>query len=118
MRRRAAYLFAVLSDLSNRASQRMALGAGPTLAGDRWVEWGFVLARIADKAGTVLDVGAGTGFLSFSAAERGNCVGGLGRLPPQLEFDHPRVTFVQGDVLTHQFGEQRFDVVINCSSVE
>jgi SAM-dependent methyltransferase len=117
-RRRGAHLLAVLGDISSRASQRVAIGSGPTLKGDRWVEWGFVLARIPDGSGSVLDFGADVGFLSFSAAERGHEVVAFDRLPPALDYDHPRVKPVEGDVLTHDFGGQSFDLIINCSSVE
>jgi hypothetical protein len=117
-RARAAHLLAVAGDLTSRASSRVGAGGGPTLSGDRWIEWGFCLARIPNGEKKVLDFGADIGFLSLSAAERGHDVVAFDRMPSSLEYEHPRVRHVQGDVLDHDFGDERFDMVINCSSVE
>jgi hypothetical protein len=117
-RHRAAHLLAVAGDLAGRASQRVAAAGGATLSGDRWVEWGFCLARVPSGRGNVLDFGADIGFLSFSAAQRGHEVVAFDRMPSALEYEHPRVRSIQGDILTHDFGAERFDLVINCSSIE
>jgi SAM-dependent methyltransferase len=116
-RQHAAYALAVLSDVSGRASQRVAAG-GPTLGGDRWVEWGFCVSRIPTEPGQVLDFGADIGFLSFAAAERGHEVVAFDRVEAALEYEHPRVRPLQGDILTHEFAGTRFDLILNCSTVE
>jgi hypothetical protein len=118
-RGRSSYALAVASDLALRASRRIAVtDAAPGLEGDRWVEWSFCMARMADGPGTTLDFGADIGFLSLAAAQRGHDVVALDRLPPQLTFEHPRVEALQGDILQRPLGERKFDQVINCSSVE
>jgi SAM-dependent methyltransferase len=116
-RQQAAYALAVLSDVSGRASQRVATG-GRTLGGDRWVEWGFCVSRIPTEPGQVLDFGADIGFLSFAAAERGHDVVAFDRMDAVLEYEHPSVRTLQGDILTHDFGDARFDLILNCSTVE
>jgi SAM-dependent methyltransferase len=119
IRRKASYAAAVAGDLASRASQRLAAApGGRTLAGDRWVEWSFCMARMADGPGTTLDFGADIGFLSLAAAQRGHHVVALDRLPPQLTFEHPRVEPLQGDILERPLGARSFDQIINCSSVE
>jgi len=100
-------------------SQRLAeSGAGPSLKGDRTVEWSFCMARLADGPGTTLDFGADAGSLSLAAAQRGHDVLALDREPCALDYNHEQITFIQADILDHRFGGRSFDQVINCSSVE
>jgi SAM-dependent methyltransferase len=102
----------VLSDRLSASDD--ALG----LAGDRWVEWSFCMARLADGPGTTLDFGASIGFVSLAAAQRGHDVTAFDREPPSLDYVHPRVKHVQGDILDRPLADSRFDQIINCSSVE
>lgn len=119
LRKKASYAAAVAGDLASRASQKLAAAPGGlTLAGDRWVEWSFCMARMAEGPGTTLDFGADIGFLSLAAAQRGHDVVALDRLPPQLTFQHPRVETLQGDILERPLGDRTFDQIVNCSSVE
>jgi uncharacterized protein DUF268 len=118
-RRGGAYVLGVTADLASQGRQRLlATDGGHSLQGDRWLEWSFCFARMASGAGTTLDFGADIGFLSLGAAQRGHGVVAFDRLASALDYVHPRVRHVQGDVLTHDFGEQRFDQILNCSSVE
>ncbi len=118
VRHRSGWLLNVAGNLAIEASRRIAERDGATLAGDRSIEWSFCLARLADGPGTTLDFGADVGFLSLAAAQRGHEVVALDRMPPALEYRHPRVTPVQGDILDRPLEGKRFDQIINCSSVE
>jgi Caenorhabditis protein of unknown function, DUF268 len=118
VRHRSAWLLNVAGNLAIQASRRIAERDGATLVGDRSVEWSFCLARLADEPGTTLDFGADVGFLSLAAAQRGHDVVAFDRMPPALEYRHPRVVPVQGDILDRPFEGRRFDQIINCSSVE
>src|SRR3954471_16407543 len=119
LRRGGAYALGVTADLSAQASHRLReADHGASLQGDRWVEWSFCFARMTDGPGRTLDFGADIGFLSLAAAQRGHDVVAFDRLPSALDYEHPKVTHVQGDVLTHDFAGQRFDQIVNCSSVE
>jgi Caenorhabditis protein of unknown function, DUF268 len=104
--------------LAAGAAQRLESDSGPTLQGDRWVEWSFCFARLAEGPGTTLDFGADIGFLSLAAAQRGHDVVALDRMPSALDYSHPRVRPLQGDILDAPLRGQSFDQVINCSSVE
>ena len=75
-------------------------------------------AALADGPGTTLDFGTDVGFLSLAAAQRQHDVVALDRMPPALEYRHPRVTAVQADILDRPLEGRRFDQIINCSSVE
>jgi hypothetical protein len=118
VRHRSGRLLNVAGNLAIEASRRIAERDGATLAGDRSIEWSFCLARLADGPGTTLDFGADIGFLSLAAAQREHEVVALDRMPPALEYRHPRVTSVQGDILDGPLEGRRFDQIINCSSIE
>lgn len=118
VRHRSGWLLSVAGDLAIGASRRIAERDGATLAGDRWIEWSFCLARLADGPGMTLDFGADVGFLSLAAAQRGHDVVALDRMPTALEYRHPLVTPVQGDILDRPLEGRRIDQIINCSSVE
>ena len=123
LRRHGAHAIAVAGDLGYRGAQRVSQvlapnGGGPSLSGDRWVEWSYCMSRLDDGPGQTLDFGAGNGFLALAAAQRGHDVDAFDRLPSEAEFGHPRVRAVQADVLTFDFGERRYDQIINCSSIE
>jgi hypothetical protein len=118
VRHRSGWLLNVAGNVAIQASRRIAERDGATLIGDRSIEWSFCLARLADGPGTTLDFGADVGFLSLAAAQRQHDVVALDRMPPALEYRHPRVTAVQADILDRPLEGKRFDQIINCSSVE
>lgn len=119
LRRGGAYALGVTADLSAQASHRLReADHGASLQGDRWVEWSFCFARMTDGPGRTLDFGADIGFLSLAAAQRGHDVLALDRLPSALDYSHPAVRHVKADILTHDFGDEHFDQIVNCSSVE
>ena len=118
VRHRSGWLLNVAGKVAIAASRRIAERGGATLVGDRSIEWSFCLARLADGPGTTLDFGADIGFLSLAAAQREHDVVALDRMPPALEYRHPRVIPVQADILHRPLEGRRFDQIINCSSVE
>ena len=109
---------AAAGELARRGQQRLESSDGLSLEGDRWVEWAFCFARMADGPGTTVDFGADVGFLSLAAAERGHEVLALDRMPPALDYRHERVTPLQADILDRPLGERLFDQILNCSSIE
>src|SRR6476646_180109 len=76
------------------------------------------MSRLGDGPGRSLDFGAGNACLALAAAQRGHDVDAFDRLPSEAEFAHPRVHAVEADVLTFDFGDRRYDQIINCSSIE
>jgi SAM-dependent methyltransferase len=109
---------AFAGELAHRGQQRLTSRNGLSLEGDRWVEWAFCLSRLGDGPGRTLDFGADTGFLSLAAAQRGHDVVALDRMPPVLPYRHPGVTPMHADILDRPFGDDRFNQIVNCSSIE
>jgi hypothetical protein len=118
VRHRSGWLLNRAGNVALEVSRRIAERDGATLIGDRSIEWSFCLGRLTDGPGTTLDFGADVGFLSLAAAQRQHDVVALDRMPPALDYRHPRVTAVQADILDRPLDGRRFDQIINCSSVE
>jgi len=119
VRRAGAYVLYRASAAAHQAATRIvARPDGLDLAGDRWVEWSFCFARMANGPGTTLDFGADIGFLSLAAAQRGHQVTALDRELSHLDYEHPSVEHVVADILDRPLSDRRFDQILNCSSVE
>jgi len=77
----------------------------------------WVLDAVPSGASTALDVGSGDGLLAFDLAERGLSVTAIDCDQPSVQRARSdpratdRVTFVVGDVFTHDFEPVTFDVV-------
>jgi hypothetical protein len=98
---------------------RLAGGELPLdLSGDRDIEWSWVAANLPDQPGDVLDFGPSSSYCGLIAALRAGKVIGLDLESPPQAYVHPDVSVRKGDLLTYDFGSQRFDTVINCSTVE
>jgi SAM-dependent methyltransferase len=88
------------------------------LWGDRDVEWTFITAYMPQGPGEALDFGSGGSSLAFLAARRGYRVVALDLESHTYLWRHPQVEFVQGDLLKLDWEPERFDLIINCSTVE
>jgi SAM-dependent methyltransferase len=126
-RRVAARLFAAGSYRLNLLSKRMqspqAQPAAPgarTLAGDRDVEWAWSMAHLLPTAvrGRVLDLGAGHGLLSLTAAFRGHAVVAVDLEANAFQFEADGIEYLRGDFNQLTFESASFDQVINCSTIE
>jgi hypothetical protein len=116
-RRAGARALAFAGGVALQASTRLG-DPQENLQGDRFVEWSFCLARLAEGEGTTLDFGADVAFLSLAAAQRGHHVVALDRLPSALDYRHKRVEFLQADILRRPLADRTFDQILNCSSIE
>ena len=104
-----------------RHIKRTMLGPAHTtldLCGDRDLEWSFVASQLPYGPGDALDFGCDGTCLSLIAARRGFKVLAIDLERHALPWQHPNREFVQGDVLELTLPHAKFDLVINCSSVE
>ena len=84
--------------------------------GDRLVEIPFLFRNIIPPPAKVLDVGCWESSNSISLAMLGYDVTGIDMIP--YGYKHKNFTFIKDDFLKHDFGNERFDVVVDISSIE
>lgn len=113
------WLFPAARNLYRKISQSEKR-PGPTTAGDRDVEYSFIVGNLPPGPGRAMDFGCGPAHLSLEAAERGYEVTALDMMSYEgdIYWRHPSVKFAIGDVLSIDLPEKHFDVVMNCSAVE
>jgi SAM-dependent methyltransferase len=88
------------------------------LLGDRDIEWSWVAAHIPPGPGEALDFGNGGSPLALLAAQRGFNVTAVDLGDVEWPYVHCGLHFMRGDILKLGLPEGRFDLVINCSTVE
>lgn len=86
-----------------------------TLNGDRTLEWAWVLKKLPDK-GKVLDVGCTNSLLPLTIMEMGHDVTGIDI--QEFGFTIDRIRFIKEDVVTRNFENDKYDIIVNCSTVE
>jgi len=99
-----------------KTAERFQTGLG--LAGDRTIEWAWVLGRLRREPGRVLDFGSGTGFVALAAAFAGHEVVAVDLEPCAFELKRASITYRQGDFNELAFEPRSFDQVLNCSTIE
>ena len=88
------------------------------LEGDRDIEWSWVAAHIPSGPGEALDFGSGGSHLGLIAAQRGFHVTSVDLETIPRPYVHPNLSFMDGDLLKLPLPPGRFDLVLNCSTVE
>jgi glycosyltransferase involved in cell wall biosynthesis len=92
--------------------------ASVNLEGDRDIEWSWVAAHLPSGPGEALDFGSGGSHLGLIAAQRGFHVISVDLEPVKRPYIHPHLSSISGDLLKIQLPPGRFDLVLNCSTVE
>jgi SAM-dependent methyltransferase len=115
-----AYLLDGVAVRLQKAAERIRSrgDSGPTLSGDRDIEWSWVASRLLREPGRVLDLGPGLGLLTVAAASLGHDVVAVDLEPRQFRFDHPKVRYVQGDFNQVELDRASFDQALVCSTIE
>lgn len=91
---------------------------GLDLSGDRDIEWSFIAARIPKGPGAALDFGCYSGNLCVLAAQHGFQVLGIDLETHQFPYHHPNVEFRCGDLIHMELPTEKFDLILNCSTIE
>jgi len=88
------------------------------LLGDRDIEWSWVASGMPQGPGEALDLGSGGSHLRLIAAYKGFNVTAVDLEEVSCPYVHPRLRFIQGDILKLPLPREGIDLVINCSTVE
>jgi 2-polyprenyl-3-methyl-5-hydroxy-6-metoxy-1,4-benzoquinol methylase len=88
------------------------------LQGDRDIEWSFVAAHMPQGPGYALDFGTGGSSLGLIAARRKFHVTSVDLGKINWPYVCSRLQFIQGDVSDLTFPPKKFDLIINCSTIE
>ncbi len=86
------------------------------LAGDRALEWSWVVMHLPSRPCRILDLGCVGSALSGIASRLGHFVTSVDL--NDIEYEMPRVSFSKGDINMLDFQDNRFDIIINCSFIE
>ncbi len=86
------------------------------LKGDRAIEWSWVVAHLPHHACRVLDFGCVDSVLAGIAARLGHQVTAVDLR--EIEYDMANVTFRKGDIREMDFAHERYDIIVNCSTIE
>lgn len=100
--------------------RHLLLGQPPggfDLAGEKQLDWGWVLAKSAGLHGHALDIGSGPSPVPAALQAAGFTTTAID-LEPFQPFVLPQFRVIKGDFLDWSFGSERFDLVILCSAVE
>ena len=88
------------------------------LLGDHDIEWSWVTSQMPLGPGEALDFGPGGSHLALMAAQRSFHVTAMDLESVHWPYVHPRLRFIQGDILKLPLPKKHFDLIINCSTVE
>ncbi|MEM4296999.1 MAG: DUF268 domain-containing protein [Nitrososphaerota archaeon] len=91
----------------------------PNILGDRDIEYSFAIEHIPKGQGYALDFGSGSSMMPLILARMGYETVALDRMEQQFMYRHPRVSFIQGDILEDQFDwTAHFELISNISTIE
>jgi hypothetical protein len=90
----------------------------PNLEGDRDIEWTWINAQMPSGPGRALDFGTGDSHLAFQAALSGYEVTSIDLGPVHRLYSHPKIRYLQSDLLKMKLPKESLDLVINCSTIE
>lgn len=83
----------------------------------------YLLARIPERCGRVLEIGCGTGSFARLLAERAERVLAIDLSPQMIRLarersrSHANIDFVEGDVMARQFSEGQFDCIATLTTL-
>jgi hypothetical protein len=88
------------------------------LLGDRDIECSWIASQMPQGPGEAIDLGPGANYLGLIAAQKEFNVTAVDLEEVSCSYVHPRLRFIQGDILKLPLPKEHFNLVINCSTVE
>jgi SAM-dependent methyltransferase len=90
---------------------------GFDLRGEKQLDWGWAMAKVASLSGTALDIGCGHSPVPAALHAAGFATTAID-LQPDQPFDLPGLEIISDDFLHRNFPAKSYDLVVLCSTVE
>ena len=101
-----------------RFGERFDTNAPLTLSGDRDLEWSWVIAQAPVGTNRTLDFGPGNSTTPIGLSFVSNEVVALDLNMPEIQYGVDNIRHVIGDITTPLPELGKFDLIVNCSTVE
>jgi SAM-dependent methyltransferase len=98
--------------------RRLRTPPPPNLCGDRDIEHSWIAAHMPDGPGRALDFGCGPFWMGLLAARKGFTVTAIDLTPIRWDYKHADLRFLEADILNPALSSERYDLIINCSTIE
>jgi len=89
-----------------------------TLSGDRDLEWSWVIAKAPNGSRRTLDFGPGNSTTPIALSFISDEVVCLDLNKPEIDYGVKNITHILGDLTSPPAGLGKFDLIVNCSSIE
>jgi hypothetical protein len=101
-----------------RFGEKFDSNSALTLSGDRDLEWSWVIAHASPGTKRTLDFGPGNSTTPIALSFISEEVVCLDLNKPEINYGVKNINHVLGDVTSPPTGLGKFDLIINCSSIE
>jgi hypothetical protein len=89
-----------------------------TLSGDRDLEWSWVISKAPNSTKRTLDFGPGNSTIPIALSFISEEVVCLDLNKPEINYGVKNINHVLGDITSPPAGLGKFDLIVNCSSIE
>lgn len=108
-----------ITSLLSKFSKRLESGSTLTLAGDRDIEWSWILSELPEGQKCVLDFGPGPfQLISFVAARKGLNVIRFDIQEIEKLAEMENIEYICGDIASYELEKNSFDIIVNVSTIE
>jgi len=90
---------------------------GFDLRGEKQLDWGWAMAKVATLSGSALDIGCGHSPVPAALHAAGFATTAID-LQPDQPFDLPGLEIISDDFLQRRFAAESYDLIVLCSTVE
>ena len=101
-----------------RFGEKFDTNSALTLSGDRDLEWSWVIAQASPGTKRTLDFGPGNSTTPIALSFMSQEVVCLDLNKPEINYGVDNINHVLGDVTSPPAGLGKFDLIVNCSSIE
>ena len=101
-----------------RFAEKFETNSTLTLSGDRDLEWSWVISQAPVNGKRTLDLGPGNSTTPIALSFVSQEVVCLDLNPPEIEYGVGNIRHVLGDITSPPANLGKFDLVVNCSTIE